>query len=136
MRKYLVALTFAALATSPGLVPAADSPSADALAGAWILVGTAGKVAPTPPAGGRLWFVGGDNWTVTEADPKTGKVLYHHGGKFTLRGDEYVETINYTNPSTAALLQKRFTFKLNLTGDTLTKVGVGNQWNEVWKRLK
>ena len=108
------------------------------LIGTWVLVGTPDKVGDPPESGGRLKFFTGRHWTVTEADPKTGKVIFHHGGTYTLDGDTYTETIEYANQSTAALIKKSFKFKVNVEGDKYTQIGVGdnNPYNEVWKRAK
>jgi hypothetical protein len=106
------------------------------LMGTWILVGTPDKIGEVPKSGGRLKFITGKHWTVTQADPDTGKVIFHHGGTYTLDGDKYVETVDYANESTADLIKKSLEFKVKVEGDTLTQIGVGNPFTEVWKRAK
>src|SRR5689334_18059223 len=66
------------------------------LLGTWVLVGTPDQVGEPPAAGGRLKFRTGKHWTITEAD-KAGKVVHHHGGTYTLDGEEYAETVRYAN---------------------------------------
>jgi len=104
--------------------------------GTWIQVGTPDKIVDPPPAKGPLKFMTGKYWTYTQADPETGKVVYHHGGTYTLDGDNYAETINYANESTATMIGQTFKFKLKVEGDTLTQVGIGNPYSQVWKRAK
>ena len=101
------------------------------LVGAWVLDGT-------PDQAGRLKFFTGRHWAITQADPKTGKVIFHHGGTYTLDGDTYTETIEYANESTADLIGKTFKFKVKVDGDTYTQTAVGddNPFTEVWKRAK
>ena len=41
------------------------------LIGTWVLVGTPYKVGEVPKSGGRLKFITGKHWTITEADPDT-----------------------------------------------------------------
>ena len=106
------------------------------LLGTWILVGEPGKVGEPPASGGRLKFLTGRHWTITQADPKTGVTIFHHGGTYTLNGDEYVETVEYANQSTKELIKQTFKFTLKVEGDTLTQTGIGNSYNEVWKRAK
>jgi hypothetical protein len=124
------------------VVPAGadDQPSklAKELIGTWVLVGTPDKVGEIPAAGGRLKFFTGRHWLITQADPKTGKVIFHHGGTYTLDGDTYTETIEYATENTAALIKKTFKFKVKLEGDTYTQVGTGedNAYSEVWKRAR
>ncbi len=115
---------------------AAPSQLAKDLIGTWILVGTPGKVGEAPTAGGALKFVTASHWVDTQADPKIGVVTGHHGGTYTLKGDEYIESVEYANPGTMDLIGHAFKFTLKLEGDTLTLIGIGNPWTEVWKRVK
>ena len=112
------------------------SPLTKSLIGTWILVGTPDKIGDAPSAGGRLKFLTGQNWNITQADPKTGVTLYPHGGTYTLTGDQYAETVAYANESTKDLIKQTFKFTIKVEGDTLTQIGIGNPWTEVWKRVK
>jgi hypothetical protein len=106
------------------------------LVGTWILVGEPGKVGEPPTAGGRLKFLTGRNWNITQADPETGVTVFHHGGTYTLSDDQYAETVEYANENTKNLIKQTFKFTIKIEGDTLTQVGIGNPWTEVWKRVK
>jgi hypothetical protein len=113
-----------------------QSPLAKNLLGTWILVGEPGKAGEVPASGGRLKFFTGRHWTVTQADPTTGVTIFHHGGTYTLNGDAYVETVEYATESNKELIKQTFKFTLKVEGDTLTQTGIGNPYNEVWKRVK
>jgi hypothetical protein len=115
-----------------------DEPSqlAKDMIGTWILVGTPDDVGEPPAAGGMLKFLTGKHWCVTQANPDTNVVQHHHGGTYTLKGDEYVETVQYANESTAQIIKSVNRFKVTVEGDTLTQIGIGNPWSQVWKRLK
>jgi hypothetical protein len=106
------------------------------LVGTWILVGEPGKVEEPPASGGRLKFCTGRHWVITEAEPKTGVTVFHHGGTYTLNGNNYAETVEYANGNTADLIKQTFKFTIKIEGDTLTQIGIGNPWTEVWKRAK
>ena len=106
------------------------------LIGTWIWVGTPDKVGETPKSGGRLKFFTGKHWMITQAEPETGKVIFHHGGTYKLDGDNYAETIDYANESTAELIKKTFKFKIKVEGDKYTQIGDNNPFSEVWKRAK
>ncbi len=106
------------------------------LMGAWILIGSPGKTIDPPAKGGRYLFFGDNQWAITQANPDSGDVMFHHGGNYTVSGNDYAETIQYANPSTATLVGKTLKFKLRIEGDLLMKEGVENEWNEVWKRVK
>src|SRR5262249_55808640 len=84
----------------PSAGPKESTKLAKGLIGTWVLVGTPEKVGEAPKSGGRLKFFTGKHWVVTQAEPETGKVIFHHGGTYTLDGDNYAETIEYANEST------------------------------------
>jgi len=125
-----------ALALPARLQAGEPSTLAEDMIGTWVLVGTPDKVGEPPAAGGRLKFRTGRHWQITHADPATGKVIFHHGGTYTLDGDDYAETVEYANESTAGLIKRTFKFKVKVDGDTYTQIGVGNPYTEVWKRVK
>lgn len=106
------------------------------LIGTWILVGRPGQIVEAPAAGGRLQFFTGKHWLITQADPQTGKVIFHHGGTYTLDGEQMAKTVEYANENTADLIKETHKFEIKVDGDTMTQTGIGNPWTEVWKRLK
>ena len=113
----------------------ATSQLAKDLIGTWILAGRPGNVVDEPEViGGELKFIAGGHWCVTQADPN-GKVLIHHGGTYTLNGNEYVEHVEYATDYTSYLINNSYTFKIKIEGDILTQVGIGNTWTQVRKRL-
>ena len=72
---------------------------------------------------------------MTQADPKTGVVMMHDGGTYTLDGDEYVESLEYANPNGMQDINKKFKYTVKVEGDMMTQTGIGNPYHEVWKRL-
>lgn len=106
------------------------------LVGTWVLAGTPDKPEDPPEKGGRLKFFTGKHWCITQADSVSGQVIFHHGGTYTLDGDETAETIEYANENTAPLIGKTHKFKIKVEGDTYTQVGQDNEFTERWKRLK
>jgi hypothetical protein len=106
------------------------------LAGTWVLAGTPDKPEDPPEKGGRLKFFTGKHWCITQADPESGKVIFHHGGTYTLDGDKMAETIEYANDNTSSLIGKTHHFTIKVQGDTYTQLGQDNEFNEIWKRAK
>jgi hypothetical protein len=104
------------------------------LIGTWVLVGTPEKIEEPPATGGMLKFITGRHWAITQADPKSAEVAWHHGGTYKLDGDEYPETVEYANRNTAELIKKTHRFKIKVEGDTFTQIGLDNKWSQVWKR--
>jgi hypothetical protein len=88
------------------------------LIGTWALAGTPDKPEEPPKAGGRLKFFTGRHWCITQADPATGRVIFHHGGTYTIDGDALAETIEYANDNTADLINRTHRFKIKVEGDT------------------
>ena len=143
LRAAIVGILLTVISTSSIVLRAEDQAAvvpqaqlAKDLIGTWILVGEPGKVEEPPASGGRLKFFTGWHWIITQADPKTGVTIYHHGGTYTLNGNEYAETVEYANESTSNLIKQTFKFTIKVEGDTMTQVGIGNPWTEVWKRVK
>ena len=148
VRRYATGLTAAlvvsAVALSLGASAEPPKPAkepaklAKELVGTWVFVGTPGRVGVPPEVGGRLKFLTGKHWTITQADPKTGIVVSHHGGTYTLDEETYTETVEYAGEAGADYIKKSFTFKVKVEGDTYTQTAVGgnNPFSEVWKRAK
>lgn len=105
------------------------------LIGAWVLVGSPGDVHEPEP-GARMKFWGEKHWVITQADPETGKVIFHHGGTYTLDGDKYTETITFANENTQQMIGEKLRFTVSVEDDTYTQIGDGNPFSEVWKRLE
>jgi hypothetical protein len=118
--------------------PAAEGPSklAKELIGTWVAAGTPEQPEEPAANGGRYKSFTGKHWAVTRHDPETGEVEYHHGGTYTLDGDDYEETVLYSTKNNAELIKQKFKYKIKVEGDTYTQIGVGNPYNEVWKRAK
>ena len=106
------------------------------LIGTWAYAGTPDDVKEPPEGGGHYKYFTGKHFCVTKADPETGKVEYHHGGTYTLDGDNLEETVKYATENTAGQIGQTFKFKITVEGDTYTQTAVGNPYNEVWKRAK
>ncbi len=114
----------------------AEAPLADRLIGTWVLVGTPEKVGEVPKAGGRLKFFTGKCWCITQADPATGKVRFHHGGTYSLDGNKMTSVVDYAGESTEFRLNTTSNFEIKVDGDTYTQIGLDNPYTEVWKRVK
>jgi hypothetical protein len=138
---FALAIAAVSIAIVNGIRAQEDQPKPEAepsklaadLVGAWQLAeAPADNVDETTK---RLKFFGGKHWAISQSD-KDGNVIFHHGGTYTLDGDEYVETVEYATQDTATLVGQRFKFKIKVEGDKYTQTGIGNPYNEVWQRAK
>ena len=127
-----------ALAAAPQDKAADPSKSqlAKALIGTWAFAGAPDDVKDPPENGGHYKVFTGKHWCVTKANTETGKVEYHLGGTYTLDGDNLEETIKYATETIAGQIGQTFKYKIKVEGNTYTQTGVGNPYNEVWKRAK
>jgi hypothetical protein len=127
--------TIAQISAQETGVKAEAEPSklAASLVGTWQLVGRPDDAQEMPV--NSFKFFTGKHWSVTYHD-ENGKVEYHHGGTYTLDGDQYAETIKYATDQTAALIGQTMKFKIKVEGDKYTQIGVGNTYNEIWRRAK
>ncbi len=116
-------------------VAEANADLAKNLIGTWTLAEAETPGSPSG-VGSRLKFFTGTHWTITQPDPKTGEVVFHHGGRYTLDGDTMSGKIEFANQNTAELIGKTHKFKIKVEGDTYTQVGDGNPFTETWKRAK
>src|SRR4051812_14467793 len=95
------------------------------LIGTWVL-----EEAETPGSpsgvGSRLKSFTGTHWMITQPDPKTGKVVFHHGGRYTLDGDTMAGTVDFANESTAGYIGQTHKFKISVDGDTYKQTGLDN----------
>jgi hypothetical protein len=120
--------------THPGAVVSSGAPGE--LTGTWVMEVKPGGDGDSRALGDGLKFCVGGYWCVTQADAKTGVVIVHHGGTYQVKGNEYSESVEYANPVSLELIGHTFKFTLKLKGDTLGLTGIGNPWNEVWKRAQ
>ena len=127
MKSRILAITAIACATMSAQEPAKQDISPQ-IQGAWAL--------SFPDGSKRIKFIANGQWTITQADPKTGAVVFHHGGTYTLDGNTYIEKVEFANKSTSGLIGNEHKFELTPEGDTIHQKGIGNPWTEDWKRIK
>jgi hypothetical protein len=84
----------------------------------------------------RIKFIAGGQWTITQCDSKTGTVVFHHGGTYSLDGATYTEKVVFANDNTSNLKGNSHKFELIIDGDVIHQKGLGNPWNEDWTRIK
>lgn len=105
------------------------------LIGTWVL-----EKAQTPgnPSGigTRLRYFTGTHWMITQPDSKSGVVVFHHGGRYTLDGNSMSSTVDFANSNTADFIGKTTKFRITVDGDTYTQQAVDNPFTETWKRVK
>ena len=105
------------------------------LLGGWLLAGKPGT-SEEPKAGARMRFFGHGHWLITQADPDTGAVMFHHGGTYTLDGDTLTAKTTFATEPTANMIGQNKTFKVTVEDGTYTQIGIDNPWSESWRRAK
>ena len=100
----------------------------EAIEGAWELENDDGSK--------RIKLIAGGQWAITQYDPESGAVVFHHGGTYTLNGTTYTETIVFANENTLGMKGDSHQFEVSVEGDILRQRGIGNPWNEDWQRIQ
>ncbi len=109
---------------------------ADQIIGTWVLV-ESGR--PGTPSGilNRLKSYTGTHWMITQSDSKTGLVVFHHGGRYTIEGDMLTENIDFAAATTQSVIGGSGRFKITVDGDILKQIDVDRGvYYETWKRYK
>jgi hypothetical protein len=120
--------------------PPADSPAIketleERLQGVWVL---AEATTPGKPSGigiRQKIFTPG-RWEMIQRDPKTGEIVFHHGGTYKLNGDTLEQKVEFASNMTKDYIGQVRRFKIKVENDTYTQIGLGNPFNEVWKRFE
>jgi transcriptional regulator with XRE-family HTH domain len=103
------------------------------LVGTWKLCDSSGNVDLT--GNGRYKIITSNTFAVVEADQKNSFFSGEFIGTYTLENDTYVETINLTNPAMHQYKGLKNSFKIEFKGDLMYSKGIGNPYNEIWKRV-
>lgn len=135
-------LATALMPVSPVLLLAQPQPAAAKvedlsrqIVGTWVYLGKPGETVEPPAAGGRFKVMQHGLYRVTQKDAN-GAAIYHHGGTYTIQGNEYAEKCEYSSDPKSDLIKQHFRFTIKIEGDLLTQTGIGNPWTEVWRRVK
>ena len=106
-----------------------EAPLAERMVGVWTI--KAGE-ADVPKDSRFLKFITSKRWCVVSSSTVSGQLTGGIGGRYTLEGDTYIETVEYS--ANADMIGKKLTFKLKVEGDTFTQTGVDNPHNAVLTR--
>lgn len=116
--------------TSPG----ANDPLEARLMGVWVL---AEATTPGTPSGigiRQKIFTPG-RWEIVQRDPKTGEVVFRHGGTYRLNGNILEQKVEFAGEKTKNYVGQVRKYKITVEKDTYTQIGIGNPFNEVWRRF-
>jgi hypothetical protein len=102
--------------------------------GIWVL---AEATTPGNPSGigiRQKIFTPG-SWEMVQTDPKTGEIVFRHGGTYRLNGDILEQKVEFASQKTRNYIGQVRKFRIRIEKDTYIQIGVGNPFNEVWKRF-
>ena len=102
------------------------------LVGQWLLAASTNPGNPSG-IGTRTKMFTETEWVISQPNPATGGVLFRHGGRYTLRGTEYSEAVEYANPSTASLIGRTFTATVKAEANRFTQSS--SNATEEWSRV-
>ena len=119
---------------APPAAPQQKQTLEERLMGVWVL---AEATTPGTPSGigiRRKSFSAG-RWEIIQKDPRTGEVIFHHGGSYRLNGDILEQKVEFASEKTKGHIGQVRRYKITVEKNTYTQIGLGNPFNEVWKRL-
>lgn len=105
------------------------------LIGAWQLKSAKNPGSPSG-LGTRLKLFTGTHWSIIQPDPKSGKIVFQHGGHYSFDGSVLTETIDFAGETTSSLIGKTFKHKLKITDDVLKQIDPDGVFNETWQRAR
>src|SRR5688572_6682342 len=108
-----------ALPESPGSKETLE----ERLMGIWVL---AEATTPGTPSGigiRQKIFTPG-RWEIIQKDPKTGEVVFHHGGTYRLNGDILEQKVEFASQQTKNYIGQVRKFRITIERDTYTQIGV------------
>lgn len=132
-----VCLLISAGSTSPANdeLNASAAEASKKLTGAWKLKSAKNPGSPSG-LGTRLKLFTGPHWTIIQPDPKSGIIVFQHGGHYSFDGTVLSETIDFAGESTSSLIGKTFNHKLRVKDDILEQIDPDGEYNETWERAK
>ena len=105
------------------------------LVGTWKLEEASTPGSPSG-VGTRLKLFTGTHWCVIQPDPKSGEIVFQHGGRYELDGDKMKTKTEFAGESTKAMIGSNGMFTIKVDGDTMTQADADGVFNETWKRVK
>lgn len=128
---------YAAQQPSTSPAPPVRAPKAtleEQLIGTWVLVEATTPGTPSGIGVRQKTYAAG-RWEIIQKDPKTGEVIFHHGGSYRVNGDILEQKVEFATQKTRNYIGQVRKFRITMGRDTYTQVGIGNPFNEVWKRV-
>ncbi len=105
------------------------------LIGTWKLEKASTPGSPSG-VGSRLKFFTGTHWCIIQPDPKTGVVVFQHGGRYELKGTTLTTQHDFAGASTKSMIGRPTTLDIQIDGDTMEQTDADAVFNETWKRAK
>jgi transcriptional regulator with XRE-family HTH domain len=112
----------------------AESVNKTKLVGTWQLCDGNAKIATTGSV--RIKLISDESFSVAEVDQDKSYFSGYFIGTYTLDNDVYTETITLTNPAMYKYKGVTNKFKIEFKGDLMYVSGIGNPYNEIWKKIK
>ena len=133
-----ISAIYVPLASAQSTITQATQPSSlsQRLIGTWRLVKQGNRIITGTPTAQRLKFFTNKKWSITQADENTKRVIFHHGGTYSLKNNIMTSVVDYANESTASRIRTVSYFKISIQGDTYEQIGLNNPYTETWQRVK
>lgn len=105
------------------------------LIGTWRLEEASTPGSPSR-VGRRLNLFTGTHWCIIQPNPDTGVLVFHHGGRYAVEGNEVKTTREFAGESTKSMIGGNKTLTIEIEGDTMKQLDSDGVYNETWKRVE
>ncbi len=120
---------------SPLAIESNSNTLAQQIIGTWQLEEASSPGSPSG-IGTRLKLFTGTHWCIIQPNPQSGLIVFQHGGRYELDGDQMKITRDFAGDSTRGMIGGTGAFKIKINGDTMEQRDLGGVFNETWKRVK
>lgn len=134
MKKLVIlsTITFLFIFLSSGLT-SAQTIDNSMLVGKWQLCDESGNLVKNGNA--RVKIITTESFTVTEINQDIKALSIYFIGSYELKDGVYAETITFANSQLQSFIGQTNKFGIELKGELMYLKGMGNPYNEVWRRI-
>jgi hypothetical protein len=104
--------------------------------GEWEMVSRADTKPLEYGFAGQVKMIGAKRWAVFNAEKGSKTAMYFLSGTYRLNGDDYVETVEYTDSDNTNMVGNEYKYKITVKDDKLTQLGLNTEFSHIYRRVK
>ncbi|MDD7915355.1 hypothetical protein [Polaribacter ponticola] len=84
----------------------------------------------------KIKIITKESFSVIVLNSSNNNTIGHFWGAYSLKKGKLTETIKHTSPNYSRLIGSSFSFSARVKKDYIYITGLGNEMNEIWKKIK